>query len=141
MRSSSVDNRKFCHFIAVVPLRCDEAKLKQHTPHYAQDYPHKFRSSGCWCPQNIPSPRLRTAGRYLQQSNGEPFFWQADTAWLLFHRLNYSAAETYLSDRARRRFTVGLLAVGFTQEGIVTGERQALPSAPRGQRRTGSNPS
>ncbi|RAL16774.1 glycoside hydrolase family 140 protein [Aspergillus homomorphus CBS 101889] len=62
-----------------------------------------------------PSPD----GRFLQQSNGAPFFWQADTAWLLFHRLNYSEAETYLSDRARKGFTV-VLAVGFTQEGIAS---------------------
>ncbi|RAH67455.1 glycoside hydrolase family 140 protein [Aspergillus aculeatinus CBS 121060] len=65
-----------------------------------------------------PSPD----GRFLQQSNGKPFFWQADTAWLLFHRLNYSEAETYLSDRARKGFTV-VLAVGFTQEGITSPNR------------------
>ncbi|KAL4759315.1 glycoside hydrolase family 140 protein [Aspergillus foveolatus] len=65
-----------------------------------------------------PSPN----NRFLQDDNGSPFFWQADTAWLLFHRLNYTEAETYLSDRAVKGFTV-VLAVGFTQIGIDSPNR------------------
>ncbi|KAL4908782.1 hypothetical protein BDW74DRAFT_165536 [Aspergillus multicolor] len=61
-------------------------------------------------------------GRFLQDANGDPFFWQADTAWLLFHRLNYTEAETYLSDRASKGFNV-VLAVGFTQIGIKSPNR------------------
>ncbi|KAL3457583.1 hypothetical protein BJX64DRAFT_268582 [Aspergillus heterothallicus] len=61
-------------------------------------------------------------GRFLQQLDGTPFFWQADTAWLLFHRLNYSEAETYLSDRASKGFTM-ILAVAFTQAGIDSPNR------------------
>ncbi|KAF7359842.1 putative glycohydrolase domain DUF4038 [Mycena venus] len=61
-------------------------------------------------------------GRFLRDANGRPFFWQADTAWLLFHRLNYTEAEMYLSDRASKGFTV-VLAVGFTQEGITSPNR------------------
>ncbi|ORY66157.1 uncharacterized protein BCR38DRAFT_456783 [Pseudomassariella vexata] len=61
-------------------------------------------------------------GHFLQDSDGEPFFWQADTAWLLFHRLNYSECETYLSDRARKGFNM-VLAVGFTQIGIDSPNR------------------
>ncbi|KAF9893683.1 hypothetical protein FE257_009851 [Aspergillus nanangensis] len=61
-------------------------------------------------------------GRFLVDGNGDPFFWQADTAWLLFHRLNYSEAETYLSDRASKGFTVAL-AVGYTQIGIASPNR------------------
>ncbi|KAL4739908.1 hypothetical protein BDV11DRAFT_204771 [Aspergillus similis] len=65
-----------------------------------------------------PSPN----NRFLQDANGSPFFWQADTAWLLFHRLNYTEAETYLSDRAAKEFNV-VLAVGFTQIGIDSPNR------------------
>lgn len=61
-------------------------------------------------------------GRFLQDSDAKPFFWQADTAWLLFHRLNFSEAETYLSDRAGKGFTM-VLAVGFTQAGIDSPNR------------------
>ncbi|KAJ6611329.1 hypothetical protein B0H10DRAFT_2056712 [Mycena sp. CBHHK59/15] len=61
-------------------------------------------------------------GRFLRDTNGRPFFWQADTAWLLFHRLNYTEAEMYLSDRASKGFTV-VLAVGFTQVGITSPNR------------------
>ncbi|OJJ00939.1 hypothetical protein ASPVEDRAFT_82490 [Aspergillus versicolor CBS 583.65] len=56
-------------------------------------------------------------GRFLQQANGDPFFWQADTAWLLFHRLNYSEADAFLSDRSEKGFNM-VLAVAFTQAGI-----------------------
>ncbi|KAJ5094077.1 hypothetical protein N7456_009938 [Penicillium angulare] len=61
-------------------------------------------------------------GRFLVDADGDPFFWQADTAWLLFHRLNYTEAGEYLSDRANKGFTVAL-AVGFTQEGISSPNR------------------
>ena len=45
-------------------------------------------------------------GRYLQRSDGKPFFYAGDTAWELFHRLNREQAERYLQDRARKGFTV-----------------------------------
>ena len=61
-------------------------------------------------------------GHFFQQSDGTPFFWQADTAWLLFHRLNYSECETYLSDRASKGYNM-VLAVGFTQIGIDSPNR------------------
>jgi hypothetical protein len=44
--------------------------------------------------------------RFLRQSNGEPFFYLADTAWELFHRLTYDQASYYLADRATKGFTV-----------------------------------
>lgn len=46
-------------------------------------------------------------GRYLSRtSSGEHFFWQADTAWELFHRLNRSDIDFYLQDRASKGFNV-----------------------------------
>jgi len=44
--------------------------------------------------------------RYLQYDNGQPFFYLGDTAWELIHRLNREEATEYLTDRARKGFTV-----------------------------------
>jgi hypothetical protein len=44
--------------------------------------------------------------RFLAQWDGTPFFYLADTAWELFHRLNREEADRYLQDRARKGFTV-----------------------------------
>lgn len=80
------------------------------------------RASAAW---QVPTEYGISAspdGRFFQTSSGQPFFWQADTAWLLFHRLNYSEAETYLTDRADKGYSV-VLAVGFTQIGIDSPNR------------------
>ncbi|MGE5557285.1 MAG: glycoside hydrolase family 140 protein, partial [Bacillota bacterium] len=45
-------------------------------------------------------------GRFLTTEDGQPFFWLGDTAWELFHRLNRSEVETYLSNRAAKGFNV-----------------------------------
>jgi hypothetical protein len=45
-------------------------------------------------------------GRYLIKETGKPFFYLGDTAWELFHRLNREEADTYLSNRAKKGFTV-----------------------------------
>jgi len=44
--------------------------------------------------------------RYLQYENGQPFFYLGDTAWELFQRLNREEATAYLTNRARKGFTV-----------------------------------
>lgn len=55
----------------------------------------------------IPGPvRVSPNRRYLQQADGKPFLYLADTAWELFHRLNREDAEFYLRDRAAKGFTV-----------------------------------
>jgi hypothetical protein len=59
--------------------------------------------------------------RFLVQEDESPFFWLADTAWELFHRLNREDAELYLRNRAERRFSV-IQAVGLAEhEGLTTG--------------------
>lgn len=45
-------------------------------------------------------------GRFLQHENGVPFFWQGDTAWLLFAKLDRSEAERYLENRRQKGFNV-----------------------------------
>src|SRR6186713_1640905 len=53
-------------------------------------------------------PRLKVSDnqRYLVTTEGQPFFYLADTAWELFHRLNRAEADFYLRDRAAKGFTV-----------------------------------
>lgn len=45
-------------------------------------------------------------GRHLQTQDGAPFFYMADTAWALFHRLTREEADRYLQDRADKGFNV-----------------------------------
>jgi Protein of unknown function (DUF4038)/Putative collagen-binding domain of a collagenase len=45
-------------------------------------------------------------GRYFVDQDGKPFFYLGDTAWLLFQRLDHQEVEEYLTDRARKGFTV-----------------------------------
>ena len=45
-------------------------------------------------------------GHYLQYADGRPFFYQGDTAWELFHRLDREQADLYLRDRAAKGFNV-----------------------------------
>ena len=40
--------------------------------------------------------QVSAEGRYLQHANGTPFFWLADTGWLLPERLNRDETEYYL---------------------------------------------
>lgn len=45
-------------------------------------------------------------GRFLQFANGRPFFWLADTGWLLPERLDRDGAEHYLKRCAEAGFNV-----------------------------------
>jgi hypothetical protein len=44
-------------------------------------------------------------GRYLTKG-GQPFFWMADTGWLLFNKLTREQALAYLEDRKQKGFNV-----------------------------------
>lgn len=57
--------------------------------------------------QQITGPiRIHENQRYFTDSDGQPFFWMADTAWELFHRLDLEEAEIYLDKRASQGFNV-----------------------------------
>ncbi len=62
------------------------------------------------------APRLAPDKRFLQKPDGPPFFYLADTAWCLFHRLNQADAEHYLQTRAAQGFTV-IQAVALAEHG------------------------
>lgn len=44
--------------------------------------------------------------RFLQHSNGKPFFWLGDTGWLIFQRLTREEAKQYFEDRKEKGFNV-----------------------------------
>ena len=74
-------------------------------------------------------------GRHLVQADGRPFFYLADTAWSLFHRLTREEADLYLRNRAAKGFTV-IQAVALSEnDGLRTpnayGERPLLENDPR----------
>ncbi|KAG6948247.1 hypothetical protein JG688_00015178 [Phytophthora aleatoria] len=57
-----------------------------------------------WHNLAITAPRY---GRYLTRTvSEEPFFWQADTAWELVHRLNKTSIEFYLKTRAEQGYNI-----------------------------------
>ncbi len=66
---------------------------------------------GCWLAalslSAQPLPRLKVSDnhRFLVQEDGRPFFYLADTAWELFHRLDRKQASEYLGLRARQNYT------------------------------------
>ncbi len=45
-------------------------------------------------------------GRYFTDQDGKPFFYLADTCWLLFQRPTPEEVDEYLRDRAAKGFTV-----------------------------------
>ena len=64
--------------------------------------------------------QVSSNGRFLQYVDGKPFFYLADTAWELFHRLNREEATRYLEDRAHKGFTA-IQAVALAElDGLTT---------------------
>ena len=68
---------------------------------------------------DLPALKVSENHRYLITADGKPFFYLADTAWELFHRLNREDAELYLKDRASRHFNV-IQAVVLAEFGGLT---------------------
>jgi hypothetical protein len=50
--------------------------------------------------------RVSSDGWYLQHADGTPFFWLADTAWLMSQKLNRDEVRTYLENRRAKGFNV-----------------------------------
>ncbi len=67
--------------------------------------------------------RVSENGRFLLDASGRPFFYLADTAWELFHRLTFGEAEQYLRDRAAKGFTVVQAVVLAELDGLRTPNR------------------
>ena len=56
--------------------------------------------------QNLPQLKVSDNGHYLQTADGQPFFYQGDTAWELFHRLTREEADLFLKNRADKGYNV-----------------------------------
>jgi hypothetical protein len=79
--------------------------------------------------------RVSPDGRHLLRADGRPFFYLADTAWSLFHRLTRDEADLYLRNRLAKGFTV-IQAVALSEsDGLRTpnayGERPLVENDPR----------
>ncbi|MDD4690100.1 MAG: DUF4038 domain-containing protein, partial [Eubacteriales bacterium] len=63
---------------------------------------------------------LHESSRYLCYEDGSPFFYLADTAWDLFHRLNKEDAEEYFTAREKQGFNAIQAVILSEHEGITT---------------------
>ncbi|MFC5192047.1 glycoside hydrolase family 140 protein [Algoriphagus aquatilis] len=71
--------------------------------------------------QQIRGPiQVHPDHRFLMTSEKEPFFWMADTAWELFHRLDKQEAIMYLDKRKAQGFNVIQAVVLAELDGIHT---------------------
>lgn len=69
--------------------------------------------------QEIKGPlAVHSGNKYLMTSEGEPFFWMADTAWELFHRCDKEETEFYLDMRKSQGFNVIQAVVLSELDGI-----------------------
>ncbi|MBN7811593.1 glycoside hydrolase family 140 protein [Algoriphagus sp. H41] len=72
-------------------------------------------------PQEISGPiQVHPENRFLMTADGKPFFWTADTAWELFHRLDEKQATAYLDKRKEQGFNVVQAVVLAELDGIHT---------------------
>ena len=79
----------------------------------------------------LPKLKVSDNRRFLATAEGKPFFYLADTAWELFHRLTREEAVHYLDNRAALGYNV-VQAVAIAElEGIETpnayGHKPFLP--------------
>lgn len=65
--------------------------------------------------QQITGPiQIHKNQRYFTDAAGTPFFWMADTAWELFHRLDLEESSMYFDKRKAQGFNV-VQAVGLAE--------------------------
>ncbi len=84
--------------------------------------------------ESLPRIRVSNNGRFLVAESGVPFFWLADTAWELFHRLTREEAALYFANRQAKRFNV-IQAVALAEmDGLNTpnmnGDRPLIDNDP-----------
>ncbi len=81
--------------------------------------------------------------RFLQRADGSPFFWLADTGWLLLNKLDRTTAQRYLDDRQAKGFNVIQVVVLHTADARAANGSPALVEGDPGRPRVtpGSSPS
>lgn len=70
-------------------------------------------------PAALPQLKVSDNQRFLVTADGRPFFYLADTAWELFHRLDRKQAVRYLDLRASQKYTA-IQAVALAELDGVT---------------------
>lgn len=63
--------------------------------------------------------KLTVKGRYLAYEDGAPFFYLADTAWEMLHRLSREEIDWFLAQRARQGFTAVQTVLLAELEGVT----------------------
>lgn len=73
--------------------------------------------------------RVSDNGRYLVKSDGTPFFYLGDAAYMLFFNLSDAEIDEYLKDRAAKGFTVIEAGVtrGIQQVPTINGDKTFYP--------------
>ena len=84
---------------------------KLAAPDYKEDIAVQIHAMNDFSPTRVSDNK-----RFLLKNDGTPFFYLADTAWTLFHRLNYEESDEYLRDRAAKGYTV-IQAVALSEHG------------------------
>jgi len=64
--------------------------------------------------------QIHKNNRYLKTEDGQPFFWLADTAWELIHRLNSDEVDHYFKARAAQGFNVIHTVILAELDGLTT---------------------
>jgi hypothetical protein len=84
--------------------------------------------------QNLPLLKISSDGSYIVNEDNEPFFWLGGTAWELIHRLDREEVDKYLTDRAKKGFTVIQTVILAELDGSNTpnayGEKPLLDNDP-----------
>ena len=69
---------------------------------------------------NCTDLKISPNGRFILKKDNSPFFWLADTAWEIFHRLTKKEATEYLATRAAQGFSI-IQAVALSEfDGLVS---------------------
>ncbi len=66
--------------------------------------------------KNLAGAQIQVSpnNRFLQTTDGKPFFWLDDTDWELFHRMTREEAEKFINIRSEQGFNV-LQAVALAE--------------------------
>ncbi|HDR88191.1 MAG TPA: DUF4038 domain-containing protein [Bacteroidetes bacterium] len=70
--------------------------------------------------QELPLLTVSEDQRYIVTQDKKPFFWLGGTAWELIHRLTKEEIDLYLTDRAKKGFTVIQTVILAELDGLNT---------------------
>jgi len=85
--------------------------------------------------QELPLLKVSDDKRYIVNQDNQPFFWLGGTAWELIHRLDKEEIDLYLTDRAKKGFTIVQTVILSELDGLNTpnayGERPLINNDPQ----------